>query len=402
MERPLEGILAIDCGLYHAGPGGLAILGDLGAEVLKVEQPGGEPLREMKYVGNVPLELPGGRTLFNEGANRNKKSITIDLKTHQGQEILYRLVKGADVFMTNMRRPAVEQMNLTYPQLKTLNQRLIYASVSAFGPKGPDKDKGGFDYQGQARSGLMYSMGEADMPPVVCQFGIIDQVTAIMVSHQIITALFMRERTGKGQEVHTSILGSAMYLLYFNVLTAQMGKFEIPRHQRSQAHPMRNYYRCSDDRWIMLTLTPPSKHWGPFCRVMGRPDLEKDLRYDTDAKRLDKTEELVALFDRAFATKTRAEWLKDFAEYDLFCAGVNNLLELVDDIQVIENGYLTDFEHPTMGKIKIPGYPIHFSESCAGTTSAAPETGEHTEEILRKRGGYSTEEIESFRKEGII
>jgi crotonobetainyl-CoA:carnitine CoA-transferase CaiB-like acyl-CoA transferase len=402
MKKPLEGILAIDCGLYHAGPGGLAILGDLGAEVIKVEQPGGEPLRRMKYVGNVPLELPGGRTLFNEGANRNKKSISIDLKRIEGQEILYRLVRKADIFMTNMRRPALETMNLTYPQLKAINQKLIYASVSAFGPKGPDRDKGGFDYQGQARSGLMYSMGEAGMPPLVCQFGIVDQITAIMVSHEILTALFMRERTGVGQEVHTSILGSALFLLYFNVLTAQIGKFEIPRHQRSRSHPMRNYYRCVDDRWIMITLTPPNRHWGPFCRIMGRPDLEKDSRYDTDIKRLEKAEELVALFDGIFATRTRAEWLEIFSKNDLFCAGVNTLMELVEDIQIIENEYLVDFDHPTLGRIKIPGYPIHFSDSNAGTTSAAPESGEHTDEILMEIGGYTKGEIERFRKEAII
>lgn len=402
MERPLEGVLAIDCGLYHAGPGALAILGDLGAEVIKVEQPGGEPLRKMKYVGNVPLELPGGRSLFFEGSNRNKKSITINLNEPRGQEILYRLVRRADVFLTNMRPQAVEQMKMTYDRLKSVNPGLIYASVSAFGPKGPDRDKGGFDYQGQARSGLMYSMGEADMPPVVCQFGIIDQVTAIMASHQIITALYMRERTGKGQEVQTSILGSAMFMIYFNVLTAQVGKFEIPRHQRSRSNPMRNYYRCRDDRWIMLTLTPPDRHWGPFCRAMGRPELEHDARFDTDDKRRENAEELVALFDRIFATRDRDEWLPLLTKNDLFCAGVNTLLELADDVQVIENGYLTDFEHPVMGRIKIPGYPIHFSESKAGTVSAAPELGEHTDEILREIGGYSREEIEAFRKEGIV
>jgi crotonobetainyl-CoA:carnitine CoA-transferase CaiB-like acyl-CoA transferase len=403
MKKPLEGVLAIDCGLYHAGPGGLAILGDLGAEVIKIEQPVvGEPLRKLKYVGDVLLELPGGRSLFCEGSNRNKKSLTLDLHTQKGQKILYRLVEKADVFMTNMRLKPIEQMNMTWPQLKKVNPRLIYARVSAFGPQGPDKDRGGFDYQGQARSGLMYSMGEEDMTPIVCQFGIIDQATAIMTSHQILTALYMREKTGQGQEVHTSILSSALFLIYFNVLTAQMGGFEIPRHKRSKAHPLRNYYRCSDDRWVMLTLTPPTRFWGSFCRAIGRPDLENDPRYDQEPKRQERAEELVTLLDGIFATRTRDEWLSIFSEYDLFCAGVNTLMDLQKDPQILANGYLVDFEHPTMGRIKIPGYPVHFSDSRAGTASAAPELGEHTEEVLTSIGGYSREEIESFRREGIV
>jgi crotonobetainyl-CoA:carnitine CoA-transferase CaiB-like acyl-CoA transferase len=403
MKRPLEGILAIDCGLYHAGPGGLAILGDLGAEVIKIEQPNvGEPLRKMKYVGDVPLELPGGRSLFCEGSNRNKKSLTLNLKSQRGQKILYRLIKKADIFMTNMRSKPIEQMNMTWPQLKQINPKLIYARVSAFGPKGPEKDRGGFDYQGQARSGLMYSMGEEGMNPIVCQFGIIDQATAIMTSHQIITALYMREKTGKGQEVHTSILGSAMFLIYFNVLTAQMGGFEIPRHIRSKAHPMRNYYLCSDDRWVMITLTPPTRFWGPFCAALGRPDLENDPRYNRETKRKERSEELVALLDGIFATKTRDEWLSIFLEYDLFCAGVNTLMDLQKDPQILANDYLIDFEHPTMGKIKVPGYPVHFSGSYAGTTSAAPELGEHTDEVLMELGGYDKKEIAAFRQEGIV
>jgi crotonobetainyl-CoA:carnitine CoA-transferase CaiB-like acyl-CoA transferase len=304
--------------------------------------------------------------------------------------------------MTNMRRPVVENMNITYPILKEVNPKLIYASVSAYGPKGPDRDLGGFDYQGQARSGLMYSMGEEDMPPIASQFGIVDQATAIMVSHQIITALYMRERYGIGQEVHVSILGSATFLLYFNILIAHMGGFEVPRHQRSREHPMRNYYRCQDNRWIMMTLTPPDRHWGPLCWALGLPEFENDPRFNTDEKRLENAEQLVAIFDEIFVSRPRDEWLRIFGKYDLFCCAVNSMMELQSDPQVIENGYLVDFGHPTLGKIKIPGYPIYFSESWAGTTSAAPELGEHTEDVLLEIGGYTKKEITQLKAEGII
>jgi crotonobetainyl-CoA:carnitine CoA-transferase CaiB-like acyl-CoA transferase len=403
MQRPLEGIRVLDCGIYHAGPGGPAILGDLGAEVIKMECPGvGDPIRGEKTIGSISFEIPGGRSIFCEGANRNKKSITIDLTTKKGQEVLYRLVGKSDVFLTNMRRPVVESMNITYPILRQTNPQIIYATVSAFGPEGPDRDRGGFDYQGQARSGFMYSMGEADMPPLVCQFGIIDQATAIMASHQIITALYMRERCGVGQEVHISILGTAISLLYFNVLMDQMGGFEPPRHRRSTEQPLRNYYKCSDEKWLMMTLTPQERHWGPLCRALDHPELENDSRFDTSDKRLDNAEQLVGIFDKVFITRPLKEWLRIFGEYDLFCCAINSLKDLKNDPQVTENHYLVDFEHPTLGVIKIPGYPGHFSESLAGTISAAPELGEHTEDVLTKIGGYSSEEIAQLREEGII
>ncbi len=403
VERPLEGVRVLDCGIYHAGPGGLAILGDLGAEVIKIEEPRmGDPIRMVKRIGSIPLDLPGDRTLFCEGANRNKKSIGVNLKTKKGQEIVHRLAACSDVFMTNMRRAAVENMNITYPILSKINPKLIYAFVSAFGPKGPDRDRGGFDYQGQARSGLMYSMGEIDTPPAVCQFGIIDQATAIMVSHDIITALYMRERKGIGQEVNVSILGSATFLLYFNILITHLAGFEVPRHRRTTEHPMRNYYKCADDKWLMMTLTPTERHWGPLCQALGHPELENDPRFCTDDERLKNAEQLVTIFDGLFATRPRDKWLKVFAEYDLFCCEVNSVTDLADDPQIIENDYLIDFDHPTVGRVKIPGYPGHFSESWAKTTSAAPGLGEHTDEVLRELGGYTEKEITQLREDGVL
>jgi len=403
MKTPLEGIRIIDCGIFHAGPGGPAILGDLGADVIKIERPKtGDPMRASGQIGNVPLRLPGGRSIFFEGANRNKKSVTVDLNTSQGQSIVHRLSERSDVFMTNMRRQAVEKLNISYPVISKLNPRLIYASVSAFGRKGPDRDNGGFDYQGQARSGFMYSMGEEGMPPIVSQFGIIDQITAIMTSHEIITALYMRERTGTGREVHVSILGSATFLLYFNLLIAQMGGFEVPRHTRTDTHPMRNYYQCSDGRWMMMTLTPPERHWPPLCQALGRPELENDPRFDTDDKRFANRHELTRIIDDVLGQRPRSEWLEIFGRHDLFACAVNTCMELENDPQIMENGYLVPFEHPDLGSIKIPGYPVEFSDSQAGTRTAAPMLGEHTDEVLEEVGGYSRDEIKRFREEDII
>jgi len=403
MKQPLEGIRVLECGIYHAGPGASAILGDLGADVIKIEQPGlGDPIRQQKKIGRIQMGLPGDRNLFCEGANRNKKSVTINLKSTKGQEIAHHLVTLSDVFLTNIRRQAIVKMNMTYPTLSQINPRLIYAYVSAFGPEGPDKDRGGFDYLGQARSGFMFSMGESHLLPMTCQFGIIDQATAIIASQQIITALYMRERFDMGQEVHVSILGSTMFLLYFNILIAQMGGIDVPPHVRNKEHALRNYYRCGDGRWIMLTLAPPERFWGTFCRALGHPELEKNPLFNTEDKKLENAEQLVAVLDDIFATRSLDAWLRIFGEHDIFCCGVNSPMDLAHDPQIMENRYLIDFEHPTMGKVKIPGYPAHFSKSRAETTSAAPELGEHTEEVLRELCHYTRDEIRHLREDGVI
>lgn len=404
MNRPLDGIRVVECAIFHAGPGASAIMGDMGAEVIKIEEPGiGDPLRGMMRIGSIPFELPGGRNIFFEGSNRNKKSVTADLMTEKGQEVVQRLVKKADVFLTNMRRPAVNKMKISYNDIRKVNPKIIYASVSAYGSKGPERDQGGFDYQGQARSGLMYSMGEEGMPPIGCQFGLVDQATAFNASHQVLAALLARERFGgMGQEINVSMLGSSMNMLYLNILITLVTGREVPRHKRTIEHPMRNHYKCGDGRWLMMTLTPPERHWEPLCNALGHPELLDDERFETDDKRFENSELLVSFFDDVFATRSRDEWLKIFSEYDLFCCAINRLNELTQDSQVMENNYIVDFEHPTLGKIKIPGFPARFSESDIKTISAAPTLGEHTDEVLSEICGYSEDEIKAMKEEEVV
>ncbi len=402
MKQPLEGIRVLECAIFHAGPGAGAIMGDLGAEVIKVEEPGvGDPIRQLNTIGSIPFHIEGGGNVFCEGANRNKKSITVNLFSEKGQEIVYKLAEKSDVFLTNFRPQALEEMNITYHILKKINPEIIYASVTAFGDKGPEKNRGGFDYQGQAKSGLMFSMGEEGMPPLTCQFGIIDQATAFNASHQIITALFMRERFGMGQEVKISLLGSTMNMLYFNILSLLMGNIKIPRHKRDRENPLRNYYLCRDNKWLMMTLTPSDRFWQPLCKALERPDLADEPRFSTDADRLVNAKELVSILDKIFTGKSRDTWLKIFEKYDLFCCGVNSLEEVIKDPQVLENNYIVDFDHPVLGKIKIPGYPASFSDSRVETKTSVPDLGEHTEEVLVKLGGLSLEEISKLRDEGV-
>jgi crotonobetainyl-CoA:carnitine CoA-transferase CaiB-like acyl-CoA transferase len=404
MHQPLEGIRIVEWGTFHAGPGGSAILGDMGAEVIKIEQPeGGDPMRRQMRYGQVSFDLSGGRNLFFEAANRNKKSVILNLKSEKGREIAYRLVAKSDVFLTNFRPEVVEKMGMTYQILSQLNPRLIYASVSAYGSRGPDSHRGGFDHQGQASSGLMFAVGEVDMPPLTIHFGVIDQATAIMVSHAIITSLLMRERFGIGQQVDISLLGSALYLQYINVLNALWLKQAVPRHQRSNTDPLRNHYRCQDGKWLSLGFP---EHWGNrwplFCQAIGRLELQNNSKFDTRERRFSNCEELISIFDHIFTTKPRDEWLEIFAQYDFIACPVNTSLDLDSDPQIVENDYIVDLDDPTMGKVRIPGFPIQFDQACVQTRSIGPLLGEHTIDVLKSLGGYSEGEISQLKEEGVI
>ncbi|MCX5998017.1 MAG: CoA transferase [Chloroflexi bacterium] len=402
MSKPLEGMTVLEWGVFHAGPGATAILGDLGAEVIKIEQPGiGDPIRLITSFGKANVSLHG-RSLFYEGANRHKKSVVVDLKTEKGREIVYRLAAKSDVFVTNIRRKAVQKLQMTYSTLSELNPRLIYATVSGYGPEGPESDQGAFDFQGQAKSGMMYCMGEPHMPPLLIHFGVVDQATAIMASHAIMTALLVRERTGKGQEVHVSMLGTAMFLQYFNVMNGMIMGQAVPRHERNSTDPLRNYYQCQDGKWICLTLSYHEGAWEEFCAAIGHPDLAADPRFADRETMLKKCEEIIVLFDKIFATRTRQEWHDLFLEHGIFGTRVNTTMELNEDPQVLENGYLVDFDHPFFGSCLIPGYPAHFGLTCGDTRGRAPELGEHTDAVLRQLAGYSEDEIRQFKTEGVI
>ncbi len=403
MHKPLEGIRVLEWGIFHAGPGGAAILADMGADVIKIEQPGsGDPIRTFDNYKDIEFKFGDNRSIFFEGANRGKKSITIDLSRDEGLKIAYTLVKESDVFLTNLRETTVENMKMDYPTLSAINPGLIYAGVSCFGTRGPDANLGGFDYQGQGRAGLMHCVGEPNEKPGVVQFGIADQSTAIMASYQIVIALLMRDRFGMGQKVETSILGTVSYMMYFNHLVALITGREIPHHEQAKAHPQRNYYKCKDGKWIVQTQPRKEENWQAVCEVLGITELLTDPRYGSQDKRVARSEELVKRYNQAFLKRPRHEWLNIFSERDLVISAVNTISEAVQDPQLFENGYIVDFEHPDMGNIRIPGFPIQFSEAELNKNFLGPRLGEHTEDVLKTVGRYSESEIAEFRKEKII
>ena len=400
LPRPLDGIRIVEYGLFHAGPGANAILGDLGAEVIKVETAAGDPERYWTDVAGFSFALKNGESLIFEASNRNKKGICLDIHQKRGREIFDRLIGRADVFLTNLRGSTTTKLGIDYETISGLNSNIIYAGVSGYGPNGPMSDLGAFDPLGQARSGMMFVTGTAE--PAMIHLGILDQATAITVSHAILTALLFRERRGLGQQVHISLYSTALWVQYINLLAASVLSVDpcIPA-DRNKHSPLRNRFRCRDGNWILGTHHPEEKYWTRFCEATDQTELLKDPRYTDDAGGPADFPVLNRIFDDVFAARSRDDWMEIFQDHGLMFCSVQHIQEVLNDAQALENGYLAAVNHPVQGAVTIPGYPIHFSACNAGTWRAAPKLGEHTDEVLQQMG-LSNADIDRLRNDGIV
>ena len=400
LPGPLEGIKVVEYGVFHAGPGATAILGDLGAEVIKIEAAAGDPERYWCQVGQLDMTQPNGQSFMFEVSNRNKKGLCLDIKTESGREVLHRLVGEADVFLTNLRKTTKARLGVDYQTLSQINPRLIHANVSGYGPDGPMEDLGAFDPLGLARSGMLFVTGNDQ--PALMQIGVLDQATAIAASHAIITALFTRERQGIGQEVHVSLFGTGLWLSYPNVMLSSVMSLDPNSSGGRLLHsPLRNVFCCADGKWIIGTHHPEEKYWETFCQATGREDLIHDPRFADNQARKENCAELVSLFDQVFAQKTRDEWMAIFLSRGLMFCSIQKYDEIATDPQALANDYMVPFEYPDLGEVMIPGYPAHFSACRAGTRKSAPSMGEDTDVILRE-AGYSQEEIAALKESGVV
>ncbi len=397
---PLDGIRIVEYGVFHAGPGGTAILGDLGADIIKIESGFGDPERYWTQIASLDMSVSNGESIMHEVSNRNKKGIYLDIKTKKGKEILHRLVRDADVFLTNLRKNTKKKLGIDYESLKKINPKIIHANVSGFGPEGPMDNLGAFDPLGQAISGLMFASGTDE--PVLLHLGVLDQATAITISHAIITALFVKERSGIGQEIHASLFGSALWLQHPNMMLANVLNVDpCVRSERHEHSPLRNRFQCKDGQWIIGTHHPEEKYWRTFCRLTGMTELLDDDRFTDKIGRPIPSAELLERFDKIFITKTRDEWIDIFLEHELMFCPIKHIDEIQTDPQAIANEYVVPFDHPMLGSINIPGYPVQFSECRAGTRGPAPAIGEHTDEILNGLG-YTNKDIDDLKKEGVV
>jgi len=395
MVSALEGIRVLDLTIWQQGPYASAMLADLGADVIKIEGP--------------DLPDPGRRFLFRrelglssyyEAHNRGKRSLALDLKHPRGKELFLRLVKGADVFLHNLRGGAVERLGLDYQVLSKVNPRIIYAHASAWGGEGPDVNLGSYDILAQARGGIMMLNGEPDGPPLPAPVPIADQVGAIVAAYGIVVALLHRERTGQGQELNVSLLGSQLALQSFNV-TSYLLTGRLPQRQpRGGFGPLWNTYKGSDDRHFALAMLE-ERWWPGVCQVIGEPELEGDPRFDTVPKRFQNAQELIAHLDEVFARRPAREWVRRFQERDLMAAPVQDYEDLVNDPQVIANGYIQEVERPGHQPVQMVGVPVKFSGTPGEIRRLAPALGEHTHKVLLECG-LSQEEIGQMEREGVI
>lgn len=403
MPMVLEGIRVIDWTIWQQGPVCAAMLGDLGAEVIKIEhRESGDPGRGMLKMSGVDLSTRPN--FYFEANNRNKKSLTLDLKKPEALEIVYQLIAKSDVFVQNYRFGVAARLGLGYDTLRQHNPKLIYASATGYGPEGPEREDPSFDQMGLARSGLMLAAGEPDMPPLQIAGGIADQMGAIMLAYGILAALIARDRFGVGQEVDASHLGSMIWLQGLSVAARLMMGFAIPRMPRKYAaNPLWNHYCCGDGKWICLGMLQPDRYWADFVRVLGRPELGTDERFATLRVRAANAGAAVEILDEIFATKPRAEWIGLLrAGGDFIFTVVNSVDELPDDPQVRANEYVTDLEHPQFGTTQVVGIPVRLRATPGKVRSTAPEFGQHTEEILLELLGYSWEQIAGLKERAVI
>lgn len=402
MAGCMEGIKIIELGHVVAVPSAAAILADWGADVIKVEAPGvGDQTRGMTHLEGG--KVSNGIHYMFEVMNRNKRSITLNLKNEQGKEIMYALVKQADVFVSNFQPNALATLGMDYEVLSRLNPRLIYATITGYGEKGPKKDKPGYDYAAfWAYSGMMDKFSDPNGLPRRQRPGFGDNITSICIVSGISAALFGRERTGQGQRVSFSLYNTAMWALQDDIQVALCTGEELPYGNiKKTRNPLWNAYQTRDGYWLELCMLQSNLFWPRFCHATGLAQLEHDPRFESHQKREENCEVLITIINEAFSRKPADEWEKILEANDLFYSRVQTVKEVVNDRQAIDNDFFMDFDHPTVGPIKLVASPVLFNGERPPIKLMAPQLGQHTEEILLEFG-YNWEDIASLRDGGAI
>jgi crotonobetainyl-CoA:carnitine CoA-transferase CaiB-like acyl-CoA transferase len=395
-QGPLSGVRVIDWTVWQQGPVAGAMLGDLGADVIKIEEPiHGDGGRSLTAFSGMPTSS------YFETNNRNKRSVTIDIKQPAGLAIVHDLVARADVFIHNFRPTVPEKLGLDYDSLRAVNPRLVYGEASAFGSSGPDRAGRGHDLLGMARSGIMMAAHDG---PRYLTGGIGDQMGASMLAYGVVAALLARERFGVGQKVESSLFGGMIWLQGFQVaMELAQGSSGKDRGRQAQINPLYNWYRCSDGCWLALATPQSDRHWPELVDVLERPDLGTDERFIDHQRRTENAEACVAILDEIFRTRPRDEWFRRFAARGSVPFGpVHDLSDVVQDRQATANSYVTSYHDPVHGDVRVLGFPIVLSATAPSIRRRAPELGEHTEEILTEVLGLDWGTIGRLRAEKVI
>jgi formyl-CoA transferase len=404
MARELQGIRVIEVGGAVAMPIVGMLMGSWGAEVIHVEPPGkGDNWRHALGQGMAGWAKPNPVNYYWEHTDRNKKSLALNLGAPEGQEILHKLAATADVFLNNLRPYEMEKFHLTYPILSKINPRIICANVTGYGQRGPEKNTGGYDTVSfWARSGVMDLMHDVGVAPNISRPGYGDSITAMSLLAGIMSALYIREKTGVAQELEISLYNTAVWTLGFDVAGCLITGEDAVRPQRkTMGNPIRNVYETRDHRWIMLGMTNAQHYWPGFCEAIDHPELENDPQFATYEVRFKHAGELVNILDGIFRSRTYGEWIEILSQSKIVWSPVTSPLEVTRDRQAVANEFFVDWDHPEYGRIKVLNNPIKLSETQAEITMAAPKLGEHSEEIL-KGLGYAESEIQAMKASGTI
>lgn len=392
---PLAGVRVVDVSRMQAGPLATMVLGDMGADVIKIEPMGkGDQMRRMG------VYYLGPENTYFLSVNRNKRDVALDLRAAEGVAIVRQLARTADVFVENFRPGVVAQMGLDYATLAADNPRLVYCSISAFGQSGPLGHKPGIDPVLQGFSGLMSITGERGGPPVMVGAPVVDTMAAMLAVQGIVMALFARERSGVGQKIELSLLDAALVLLtpregpYFatGVVPERWGSAHA-QHVPHQAFATR-------DGWLNVDVLDDGA-WRRLCAALGRPEWADDPRYARNKDRLERRAEVVGMLEPLFRERTTAEWLDVLERHEVIAGPVHTLDQALSHPQVRHNQMVVSVEHPTAGTVRMLGMPLHFSRTPGTVRRPPPLLGQHTDEVLQELG-YSAAAIADLRARGIV
>ena len=398
-SRLLEGIRVLDAASFIAGPVATTVMADFGADVIKIEPPGGDTYR-LRNTG-YPASAYNFPWIVD---NRNKRGVAIDLRTAEGQDVLHRLVRGADVFVTNVPLDGRARLRVRYEDLAPLNVRLIYASVTAYGERGPEASRPGFDSTALwARTGLMDLVRPSpDAAPSRSLPGMGDHPTGMSLFGAIMAALYQRERTGRGTMVSTSLMANGLWWNAIQVQGILCGARTVVRPPREQSvSALANLYRCRDGRWFLMSLTADERRWPDLAACVERADLVADPRFASIESRRANARALIAILDEVFAKKDWAEWRGVLERSGIAFGVVGTLDDILGDRQMIDSGALVPIDDPRAGARLTVSSPIEIDGQDKTTPTLAPGVGEHTTEVLRE-AGFADSEIQRLLQTRVV
>jgi len=372
---PLDGLTVVDFSRLFAGPLCTMTLADLGADVIKVESPGGDDAR---HFGPPFL---GGEGMNFRALNRGKRSVVLDLKTDGGKEAAMRLASSADIVVENFRPGVAERLRIGYDDVRAVNEAAVYCSISGFGPAGELSERPALDLILQAVSGVMSRQADPEGTPQLLCVTIADTYAAAQAVQGILAALYVRERSGLGQKVEVSLLESILSSQAYRII-CDPERLEFPGWDDTVPYQA---FRAGDGEWMAVAVVSPAT-WRALCEALDRPELADDERFATNPLRVDNRGELIPALSAEFERRSREEWLGVLDARGVPCAPIQELKELMTDPMMLESGVLTELEHPTAGRVRTLGPGIHLSMTPARIGTPAPRLGEHTDEILASIG----------------